>query len=964
MTKLASRIGQWAHGKEKALVEWESKSPKHMGRGCYHAYSLLFIPLFILTYIALPLSGREIIWNIDGLGQYYPFFIYEGQWLREIFGSLFSGQGLQVPLWEWCSGYGADIPTTFDVFLDPLNLVSGITPPSISEWVFQLLIVVRLYISGLAFVFYCRTRGENRTGTVLGALLYALSGAGLTAVRWASGLHALMLFPIILAGAERILEGKRPWVFVASLSLLAIVSYYFTYMACILLVGYLAIRVIMVERPNLTVRKFLRWVGIFAGLVVLCLLIAGFALVPAGVALMGMNRLVEQATEVPLFYSPQLVVEILSTFLSTQEVGSDTYQGLGGVGFFACLMLFSRKEQNKELKLVFLVLSACLLLPYVGSFFNGMNYATNRFAWAYTLCVSLVLARMTPQLLSPTPRMMRTLFVGSAIYALLFLLDHFRIEATVAGFGALLAALAIIVAFGNGSSRLPLTLALSLTLVVNGFYFLASSEGGMGHMQTPLGMAYKKLTAESNDLVATIAPKDQWWRYDEGQLVLALVNRIPNNSLVLGLQGIDFYNSVYNGNVDAFHTELAIIGDYINFRYLNLQGRSDLMALLGVRYYVYRDDGTDTLPYGFLPDRVIAQQEAMGLNHQLVEAQQSLPIGFAFNKYLSHQDYMTLTPAQRQQALLQAIVLEDDAQRLNGSGAGKCDVSSLTFEDKNVGFQVAGSSGVRVEDKQFVVDHGNASITLTVEGTPNADTYVYFSNLVLHDALPSSFVSEEAKAEMLWHYKANLLLQDITHVAVTDHVVTAKSNVCNISGPITNSTPSNHMYGGKSTWLANLGYAQEPATTITITFSAPGIYTFDDFKVVTQTHEHQSEWIAERATAVLQDAKQGCNTLTGSIDLNNPQTLLLTVAYSDGWQAYVDGAPAQILRADTGFMALDLPAGHHDIELRYQTPGLVLGFVVTGIGLLGVAIMAVVLRMRSKSTMPPKSPTPKRGPNP
>ena len=955
MTKLASRIGQWAHRRERELAEWEGKSPKRAGRGCYHAYSLLFIPLFVLTYLALPLSGREIIWNIDGLGQYYPFFIYEGQWLREIFGSIFSGQGIQIPLWEWCSGYGADIPTTFDVFLDPLNLVSGITPPSISEWVFQLLIVIRLYISGLAFVFYCRTRGENRTGIVLGALLYALSGAGLTAVRWSSGLHALMLFPIILAGAEQILQGKRPWVFVASLSLLAIVSYYFTYMACILLVGYLSVRVVMTERPNLTVGKFLRWVGIFAGLVVLCLLIAGFALVPAGIALMGMSRLVKQATEVPLLYGPQLLLEILSTFLSTQEVGSDTYQGLGGVGFFACLLLFSRKEQNKELKLVFLVLSACLLLPYVGSFFNGMNYATNRFAWAYTLCVSLVLTRMTPQLLCPSKRMMRTLFVGSAIYGLLFLVDHFRTEATVAGFGALLAALAIIVAFGNGSSRIPLTLALSVTLVVNGFYFLASSEGGKGEMQTPLGMAYKKLTAESNDLVATKAPKETWWRYDEGQLVPSLVNRIPNNSLVLGLQGIDFYNSVYNGDIDAFHTELAIIGDDINFRYANLQGRSDLMALLGVRYYAYRDDGTDTLPYGYSPDRIVAQQEAMGLNHQLVEAQQSLPIGIAFDKSLNHSDYAALSPAQKQQALLQAVVLENDAQRQSGSGAGKCDVSDLSFEDKDASFQVTGALGVRVEDGQFVVDRSNATVTLSVEGTPNAETYVYFSNLELHDALPSSFVSEEAKAEMLWHYKANLLLQDVTHVAVTNYELTAKSNVCNISGPITNSTPSNHMYGGKSTWLANLGYANEPTTGVTLTFSAPGIYTFDDFRIVTQTHEHQHEWVAARAASSLQNAKQGCNALTGSIDLNDPQTLLLTVAYSDGWQAYVDGAPAQILRADTGFMALDLPAGHHDIELRYQTPGLLLGFAVTGVGLLGVAAIAVVLRFQNRDAASPKS---------
>ncbi|MBR3224022.1 MAG: YfhO family protein [Atopobiaceae bacterium] len=930
------------------------KEQEFVRRGsCYRAYSVLFIPCALLVFFGLFSSGREIIWNIDGLGQYYPFFIYEGQWIRSIVGSLFSGQGLQVPLWEWCSGYGADIPTTFDVFLDPLNLVSAITPPSLSEWVFQLLVLLRLYLSGLAFVFYCRTRGENKTGTVIGALLYALCGAGLTGVRWSSGLHALMLFPVILAGAERILAHKKPWVFVASLSALAIMSYYFTYMACLLLVGYLVVRVVMVERPHLTVGRFLRWVVIFAGLVILCLVIAGFAIVPAVSALLGMNRLVDQATTVPLLYSPLYYMDFFSGFLSTDEVGSDTYQGFGGLALFGCIALFSQKKKNGELKLVFIVLTAFMLIPQVGSVFNGFNYASNRWAWAYNLCMALILVRSVPELLKADGVLRKRMALGCACYALLFLIPYCRSEANVAGFAAMLCALVLLGTLTQSTrSRLPLLLALCVTLAVNGFYFLSSQEDGIGSSQTPLGMAYPKLTSASNDSPALDVAQDQWWRYDEGWLPKAMVHRIPNNSLVLGLQGIDFYNSVYNDRVDRFHTELAIAGDNINFRYVSLQGRSDLMALLGVRYYVYRNDGTDSLPFGYPVQNVVAQRDVMGLNHQVVEAKNSLPLGIAFDKALMHSDYLSLTPMQRQQALLQSVVLEDDKMGPNDrdrktEGAEFVSPSSLQFEDSSVPFEVLSSSGVDAQEGRFVVSEPNSSITFSCKGSAQANTYVYLTNLEYENALPSKLVPEEQIKDLPWHYRANLMLQDLSYVEPIDYEISMRGNATTMTGFLPNSLPSNHMYGGKDTWLVNIGYAEQPVTNITVTFDKPGIYTYDNMQVLTQTHAHFDEWMHQRGAATLQNVKQGCNRLTGNIDLEQNQTLLLTVAYSTGWTAYVDGKETPLLCGDTGFMALDLAAGHHDIELRYQTPGIVTGFAVTGAGLIALAVLALVLRRQA-----------------
>lgn len=75
------------------------------------------------------------------------------------------------------------------------------------------------------------------------------------------------------------------------------------------------------------------------------------------------------------------------------------------------------------------------------------------------------------------------------------------------------------------------------------------------------------------------------------------------------------------------------------------------------------------------------------------------------------------------------------------------------------------------------------------------------------------------------------------------------------------------------------------------------------------------------------------------------RTLATTIPVEEGWTAYVDGE-----RVETGiwldtFLSLRLPAGEHDVELRFTAPGLIPGIVLGGASLLGLAL-AVVWRRR------------------
>ena len=82
--------------------------------------------------------------------------------------------------------------------------------------------------------------------------------------------------------------------------------------------------------------------------------------------------------------------------------------------------------------------------------------------------------------------------------------------------------------------------------------------------------------------------------------------------------------------------------------------------------------------------------------------------------------------------------------------------------------------------------------------------------------------------------------------------------------------------------------------------------------------------------------------ITGRIDTAASQILCLQIPFTAGWTAYLDGNRVELLQADTMFSAILVPAGSHDIELRYQTPGLRFGIFIS-LGTIVLLILFLVI---------------------
>jgi hypothetical protein len=87
-----------------------------------------------------------------------------------------------------------------------------------------------------------------------------------------------------------------------------------------------------------------------------------------------------------------------------------------------------------------------------------------------------------------------------------------------------------------------------------------------------------------------------------------------------------------------------------------------------------------------------------------------------------------------------------------------------------------------------------------------------------------------------------------------------------------------------------------------------------------------------------------------SIQSEAPASALLVISqtYYPAWKGYVDGQPTKIRRANYAFQALEIPAGRHEVRLVYEDGVLVLGVVLSGIGLLVCAGVLWLDRLRSR----------------
>ena len=215
-------------GNKTTAISAERKTQRGISVFAFAAPALVMLVLFIIRGI-YPFGDRSFLFS-DMYHQYMPF-------LSEFVHKIKAGEGL---FYSYNTGIGSNFLALYVYYLaSPFNWLVFLLPESLIMEFMSYLVILRIGLMGLTFSIYLR-KAFNKAdpAVVLFSTCYALSGY-LAAYNWnVMWLDCLILLPLILLGAERLVREGRWILYTVTLGLCILTNYYISIMICIFLVLY------------------------------------------------------------------------------------------------------------------------------------------------------------------------------------------------------------------------------------------------------------------------------------------------------------------------------------------------------------------------------------------------------------------------------------------------------------------------------------------------------------------------------------------------------------------------------------------------------------------------------------------------------------------------------------------------------------------------------------------------------
>ncbi|MBR3811909.1 MAG: YfhO family protein [Agathobacter sp.] len=161
------------------------------------------------------------------------------------------------------------------------------------------------------------------------------------------------------------------------------------------------------------------------------------------------------------------------------------------------------------------------------------------------------------------------------------------------------------------------------------------------------------------------------------------------------------------------------------------------------------------------------------------------------------------------------------------------------------------------------------------------------------------------------------------------------------NGPITRYNKTTHRY------LFELGQC-EPQDVIKITNSKSEEISFIVYKLNEEAVDTAYETLSQQ-TMVTEEYTD--TYIKGSIEVEDPGRLILSIPREDGWTLYVDGKETEMISFQEAFISVHLDEGTHEIKLKYMTPGLKEGACISAGCVLLFAITMIVRRRFAKKSI-------------
>ena len=873
--------------------------------------------LMLVMFMILGLTpfGKNTILRMDLYHQYGPLF-------AELYDRLMEHRSFS---YSWVSGLGTCfLGNYFNYLSSPIGAIVMFFGHAHVPQAIAVMILIKAALSASTFTYYLRKSQHNQSPvTVMFGILYAFC-AYMLAYYWnVMWLDAMVLFPLMILGIERIINNGSFGLYTASLALSMFSNYYMSFMLCMFAVIYFFYYYIA-NYPSKAViseqykkdhpkglvhkmrnRRFFRSGFIFAMASLLAAGLIAFALIPTYKVLQscsatGNNFPDEMKT---YFNSFDFLVNHFASLSTTiRSSGEDVLPNVycGVITLILAPLYFFTKSISKKEKITTLGLLSFFYVSFNFNFLNfiwhGLHFPNDlpyRFSFMYSFILIIIAYKTFMRLNEFTSRQIGA--VGAVIVLVAFLTE--KIESKNFTQGSLYITVAFVVLYVMMltvfKSRKYEIASLAVLLCV-----CACSEVIVSDTSSiPCNVVYEDYAGdydqfrELKENLDTIE-KDNFYRMELTNL------RTRMDPCWYNYNGVSIFSSMANEKLALLQDHLGMMSNKINSYTYNPQ--TPVYNMMHSLKYIVNNETPNVLS-GAYYEKVNSVDKYTAYKNKYY-----LPIAFCVDSGVKdwqyvEDEYAVVNPFEVQGDFFKrATGLDDPFEKLPIAYISYTNTDSFT-EDIN--------NGVYTFNKTTADTDASATFSITTEKKGNV--YIYF------------------------------------HVdGASEKDVSINSSL----GTITQSADHD--------CLLDLGrYKSGETISITVPFEANSgnmrlfAYTIDD-----KTLDAGYKILSNQSLLI---DKFEDTFISGSFTAKENCILYTSIPYDAGWNITIDGKPVKqsdIIEIGGAFIGVNVKKGNHKITFEYTASGVSTGIKITGFTLAAFLIYLLLRFIRKRKNKVSKKP--------
>lgn len=753
--------------------------------------------------------------------------------------------------------------------------------------------ITGLTASVLLFYYWLKSRKTDAGTAFILSLMFLMAGPMIG--QYSGQIMFVDYMPFLclaLIGVDRYFEQEKSGLFIISVFLMIMTSFYFSIGGMLSLVLYGLHRYFEQREGNrVTVRSFLREGLCFVRSMILAVLMSGFFLVPTALALTG-GRSKEQNTSFASFFIPQITVERFA--YSIYGIGLTTL-----VITVLLTGLLYRKVYEKVLTYGCVIV---LVIPVFAYLLNGGLYIRDKVFIPFLplLCylISIYLEKCRKRELSfiagMIPYIITTIFVymarnqfaskgiGESIWkallaeSILFLICYVLYCAMKRHYKEMKEILML---------ALPSVICLAVTM--NTFYQMKPDR----YVSRKL---YRDVVGEQNRQAVKEALKDDDGYYRTEQMGSDDENAADLNRIWDVDQNItSIYSSAYNPDYQTFRQKTFRLEEpFRNGMMQSVSKNPVFQRMMGVRYIVSDSD---------VPGYTLVKKCGTTGIYQNKDA---APVMYATDRVMTEEEYKKLAFPYNQTVLLEYAVVGGHTESEDQNIMTAYQPVSLKKADTQDGWKIHAK---KMKKTTFSIQQ----VQQKTAQEKKQENRVLFLKFRVDNAHPNKDVA-------VW-----------------------------INGIRNKLSAKDHVYYNENKTFTYAVPLKDGEDNISVTFGK-GKYQLSQVQAYLGSLPERSETLYQSEVQV--DKKQTKdNVIQGTIQVKNNGWFITSIPYDTHFKMYIDGKETKIQKVNMAFLGCKIRRGKHEVKIIYHAPGTTTGKVLSLIGIAGFLLVLVQEKRKQKN---------------